>query len=64
MGCYIVFDYYLSEIVCNLGDIDNYIIDLKVLLVVCVVYDYYGGVDKFFNILVNMMDVVDKGDFV
>ena len=58
-GCHIAFDHHLSETVRNSGDIDNHIIDPKAPRVV---YNYYGGADKFPNISVDMMDAVDKGD--
>ena len=61
-GCHIAFDHHLSEAVRNSGDIDNHIIDPKAPSAARVVYDYYGGADKFPNISVDMMDAVDKGD--
>lgn len=61
-GCHIAFDHHLSETVRNSGDIDNHIIDAKAPSAARVVYDYYGGADKFPNISVDMMDAVDKGD--
>ena len=61
-GCHIAFDHHLSETVRNSGDIDNHIIDPKAPSAARVVYDYYGGADKFPNISVDMMDAVDKGD--
>ncbi|WP_394221346.1 exopolyphosphatase [Alteromonas gracilis] len=61
-GCHIAFDHHLSETVRNAGDIENHIIDPKAPSAARVVYDYYGGADKFPNISVDMMDAVDKGD--
>ncbi|GEA05139.1 exopolyphosphatase [Alteromonas sp. KUL17] len=61
-GCHIAFDHHLSETVRNSGDIDNHIIDPKAPSAARVVYDYYGGADKFPNISVDMMEAVDKGD--
>jgi len=61
-GCHIAFDHHLSETVRNSGDIDNHIINPKAPSAARVVYDYYGGADKFPNISVDMMDAVDKGD--
>ncbi|AMJ99347.1 Exopolyphosphatase [Alteromonas macleodii] len=61
-GCHIAFDHHLSETVRNSGDIDNHIIDPKAPSAARVVYNYYGGADKFPNISVDMMDAVDKGD--
>ena len=61
-GCHIAFDHHLSETVRNSGDIDNHIIDPKAPSAARVVYNYYGGADKFPNISIDMMDAVDKGD--
>lgn len=64
VGVYLVFDYYLFEIICNIGECKNYIIELDVLLVVCVVYNYYGGKEVFLIVVDDMMEVVDKSDLV
>ncbi|MCZ2720790.1 exopolyphosphatase [Marinomonas sp. 15G1-11] len=61
-GCHIAFDHHLSETVRNNKNIANHIIDSNAPSAARVVYDYYGGVEKFPGISVEMMDAVDKGD--
>ncbi len=61
-GCHIAFDHHLSETVRNDENISNHVIDPKAPSAARVVYDYYGGVEKFPNISLDMMDAVDKGD--
>lgn len=61
-GCHLAFDHHLSETVRNDSNIENHIIDANAPSAARVVYDYYGGAQKFPNIAVDMMDAVDKGD--
>ncbi|AQQ00506.1 exopolyphosphatase [Pseudoalteromonas aliena] len=61
-GCHIAFDHHLSETVRNSSDIKNHIIDPLAPSAARVVYDYYGGVEKFPTISTEMMEAVDKGD--
>lgn len=61
-GCHLAFDHHLSETVRNDADIKNHIIDPEAPSAARVVYDYYGGLDKFPTISVDMMEAVDKGD--
>lgn len=61
-GCHLAFDHHLSETLRNDGDIDNHIIDPDAPSAARVVYDYYGGPDKFPLSWDDMMDAVDKGD--
>ena len=61
-GCHIAFDHHLSETVRNASDIKNHIIDPDAPSAARVVYDYYGGAEKFPNISTDMMEAVDKGD--
>ena len=61
-GCHIAFDHHLSETVRNDKDIANHIIDPNAPSAARVVYDYYGGAEKFPSISVEMMEAVDKGD--
>jgi nanoRNase/pAp phosphatase (c-di-AMP/oligoRNAs hydrolase) len=61
-GCHIAFDHHLSETMRNDSNIDNHVIDPKAPSAARVVYDYYGGAEKFPNISVEMMEAVDKGD--
>lgn len=61
-GCHLAFDHHLSETVRNDSRIENHVIDPDAPSAARVVYDYYGGADKFPHISVDMMDAVDKAD--
>jgi len=61
-SAHLVFDHHLSETIRNPGEKKNYIIDPKAPSAARVVYDYYGGKEKFKNISEEMMDAVDKAD--
>ncbi|WP_417551466.1 exopolyphosphatase [Marinomonas fungiae] len=61
-GCHLAFDHHLSETVRNDSNIENHIIDPNAPSAARVVYDYYGGKDRFPAISEEMMDAVDKGD--
>jgi nanoRNase/pAp phosphatase (c-di-AMP/oligoRNAs hydrolase) len=58
---YLVFDHHESETVRN-GKRENHIIDKDAPSAARVVYDYYGGKDKFPRISDEMMHAVDKAD--
>ena len=60
-GVHIAFDHHLSETVRN-GKKDNHIIDPEAPSAARVVYDYYGGDDRFPAGWQEMMEAVDKGD--
>ena len=60
-GAYLVFDHHLSETIRN-EKADNHIIDPEAPSAARVVYDYYGGRDKFPGSWDEMMTAVDKGD--
>jgi nanoRNase/pAp phosphatase (c-di-AMP/oligoRNAs hydrolase) len=60
-GVHLAFDHHLSESVRN-EEADNYIIVPNAPSAARVVYDYYGGVDRFPEMLSEMMAAVDKGD--
>ncbi len=60
-GVNIAFDHHLSETIRN-GKKDNHIIDPDAPSAARVVYDYYGGSDKFPAAWDEMMIAVDKGD--
>lgn len=62
-GCHLSFDHHASEVK-RRGDKepDNHIIDINAPSAARVVYDYYGGKDKFPAISNDMMDAVDKAD--
>ncbi|EJF06865.1 exopolyphosphatase-like enzyme [Thiovulum sp. ES] len=58
---YLVFDHHESETVRN-RKTDNHIIDKDAPSAARVVYDYYGGKEKFPRISDEMMNAVDKAD--
>lgn len=60
-GVHIAFDHHHSETI-RVGEKDNHIIDPDAPSAARVVYDYYGGKEKFPNIAEDMMVAVDKGD--
>lgn len=62
-GCHLSFDHHASELK-RRGDKapDNHIIDDKAPSAARVVYDYYGGKEKFPSISDDMMAAVDKAD--
>ena len=61
-GVHLAFDHHSSEVSRVGGDPDNHIIDPDAPSAARVVYDHYGGKEKFPNVSDEMMDAVDKGD--
>jgi nanoRNase/pAp phosphatase (c-di-AMP/oligoRNAs hydrolase) len=62
-GVHLAFDHHSSEISRADGKTpDNHIIDPEAPSAARVVYDHYGGKDKFPGISEDMMEAVDKGD--
>ena len=61
-GVHLAFDHHASETIRNEEIKDNHIIDPNAPSAARVVYDYYGGTEKFVNISDNMMNAVDKAD--
>ena len=61
-GAYLVFDHHLSETIRNEGKRENHIIDPSAKSAARVVYNYYGGKERFPKISEEMMDAVDKAD--
>jgi nanoRNase/pAp phosphatase (c-di-AMP/oligoRNAs hydrolase) len=61
-GVYLSFDHHLSEVARAEEKYVNHIIDPKAPSAARVVYDYYGGADKFPAEWNDMMDAVDKAD--
>jgi nanoRNase/pAp phosphatase (c-di-AMP/oligoRNAs hydrolase) len=62
-GIHLAFDHHSSEIIRADGKKpDNHIIDPQAPSAARVVYDYYGGKEKFPNVSDDMMEAVDKGD--
>ncbi|MDH3355206.1 MAG: exopolyphosphatase [Chromatiales bacterium] len=60
-GVHIAFDHHLSETIRN-EQRENHIIDPDAPSAARVVYDYYGGAERFPAEWNEMMDAVDKGD--
>jgi len=61
-GVAVAFDHHLSETLRNQEIKPNHIIDPNAPSAARVVYNYFGGKDKFPNISLEMMEAVDKGD--
>ncbi|PWC50035.1 exopolyphosphatase [Azospirillum sp. TSA6c] len=60
-GAHLVFDHHLSETM-RVGEKPNHIIDPKAPSAARVVYDYYGGKERFPTISDEMMEAVDQAD--
>jgi len=60
-GVYLAFDHHLSETIRN-EQRDNHIILPDAPSAARVVFDYYGGEDKFGTVFEDMMEAVDKAD--
>lgn len=61
-GAYLVFDHHASELDRIDGQPENYIIDITAPSAARVVYNYFGGAERFPNITADMMAAVDKAD--
>lgn len=61
-GVHLAFDHHLSETIRVGSNPDNHIIDPEAPSAARVVYDYYGGAERFAGISDDMMVAVDKGD--
>ncbi|SMC25894.1 nanoRNase/pAp phosphatase, hydrolyzes c-di-AMP and oligoRNAs [Andreprevotia lacus DSM 23236] len=61
-GAHLVFDHHLSETIRNEGERTNHIIDPKAPSAARVVYDHYGGKERFPQISDEMMEAVDQAD--
>lgn len=61
-GAYMCFDHHLSETIRNKEPLDNHVIDADAPSAARVVYDHFGGAQRFPQISVEMMDAVDKAD--
>jgi nanoRNase/pAp phosphatase (c-di-AMP/oligoRNAs hydrolase) len=61
-GAHLVFDHHESETVRNVNRAPNHIIDAHAPSAARVVYDYYGGKQRFPRISDEMMEAVDKAD--
>lgn len=61
-GIHMAFDHHLSETVRNVNNHVNHVIDPNAPSAARVVYDYYGGKERFHMISDEMMAAVDKAD--
>jgi len=62
-GCGLCFDHHASEAVRNSGrPTPNYVLEPLAKSAARVVYDYYGGRERFPRVSPEMMDAVDKAD--
>ncbi len=59
---HLAFDHHHSETIRNEGDAPNHIIDGDAPSAARVVYDYYGGAERFPTVSTEMMEAVDKAD--
>jgi nanoRNase/pAp phosphatase (c-di-AMP/oligoRNAs hydrolase) len=61
-GVHLAFDHHASETIRNQEIKDNHIIEADAPSAARVVYNYFGGADKFPEISSEMMEAVDKAD--
>lgn len=61
-GVHLAFDHHASETIRVEDEPENHIIDPEAPSAARVVYDYYGGEEKFPNVSLDMMEAVDKSD--
>jgi nanoRNase/pAp phosphatase (c-di-AMP/oligoRNAs hydrolase) len=59
---HLVFDHHHSEMIRTGGLAANHVIDPQAASAARVVYDYFGGPDRFPNVSVDLMDAVDRAD--
>lgn len=60
-GVHLAFDHHYSETL-RVEPRDNHIIDPEAKSAARVVYNYYGGSERFRNLAPDMLEAVDKGD--
>jgi nanoRNase/pAp phosphatase (c-di-AMP/oligoRNAs hydrolase) len=61
-GAHLVFDHHHSETLRNKGDRSNHIIDPDAPSAARVIYDHYGGAERFPEISEELMRAVDQAD--
>ncbi|GAA2510498.1 exopolyphosphatase [Winogradskya humida] len=61
-GAHMIFDHHHSETLRNTGDRENHIIDPDAPSAARVIYDYYGGAERFPEVPVDLMEAVDQAD--
>ncbi|GAA2582581.1 exopolyphosphatase [Winogradskya consettensis] len=61
-GAHLIFDHHHSETLRNAGNRENHIIDPDAPSAARVIYDYYGGAERFPEVPVDLMEAVDQAD--
>jgi nanoRNase/pAp phosphatase (c-di-AMP/oligoRNAs hydrolase) len=61
-GAHLVFDHHHSETLRNTGDRSNHIIDPDAPSAARVIYDHYGGAERFPEVSEELMRAVDQAD--
>jgi nanoRNase/pAp phosphatase (c-di-AMP/oligoRNAs hydrolase) len=61
-GAHLIFDHHHSETLRNTGDATNHIIDPAAPSAARVIYDYYGGAERFAEVSDELMRAVDQAD--
>jgi nanoRNase/pAp phosphatase (c-di-AMP/oligoRNAs hydrolase) len=61
-GAHLVFDHHHSEMLRNAGDEENHIIDPEAPSAARVIYDHFGGRERFPQISDDLMRAVDQAD--
>ncbi len=61
-GAYMVFDHHHSETLRNAGERSNHVIDPTAPSAARVIYDYFGGAERFPEISDELMRAVDQAD--
>ncbi len=63
-GVYMAFDHHSSEFIRTKNIYDNYIIEIGAPSCSRIIFEYFGGENKFSSNLNNLIDAVDKADCV
>jgi nanoRNase/pAp phosphatase (c-di-AMP/oligoRNAs hydrolase) len=61
-GVHLAFDHHASEMIRLDGRADNHIIDPDADSAARVLYDHYGGIERFPTVQLDMMEAVDQAD--
>jgi nanoRNase/pAp phosphatase (c-di-AMP/oligoRNAs hydrolase) len=61
-GAHLVFDHHHSETLRNTGDAPNHVIDPDAPSAARVIFDYFGGAERFAGLSADLMGAVDQAD--